>query len=242
MGASALFFFSVECIVSSNAMKQRIVALVPVRHVSERVPGKNYRDFNGKPLFYWILTTLSQCSSIDAIYIDTNSSIVKDGAPKISEKIAIIDRPTHLCAGETPMNDILLHDISFVEADYYLQTHATNPLLKTETIDRAIQVFLNSPEHDSLFSVTRLQTRLWDAHGVPVNHDLNVLLRTQDLPPIFEENSNLYIFTKNILQTRKNRLGAKPLMFEIPRHEAWDIDEEIDFRIAEFLAQDSRSL
>jgi CMP-N-acetylneuraminic acid synthetase len=52
----------------------------------------------------------------------------------------------------------------------------------------------------------------------------------------------VYIFTKEILQARKNRIGARPLLFEIPRHEAWDIDEEIDFRIAEFLARDHHPL
>ncbi len=218
-------------------MKTNIVALVPMRHNSERVPQKNYRLFNGKPLFHWILSTLSGCPSIDAIYVDTDSPVVKEHAPNVSEKIVIIDRPAHLRAGEIPMNDILLHDISLVDAQYYLQTHSTNPLLKPETIERAITTFLESGVHDSLFGVTRLQTRLWDAQGIPVNHDVNVLLRTQDLPPIFEENSNMYIFTKAILLERKNRIGVKPLMFEIPRHEAWDIDEEIDFRIAEFLCQ-----
>lgn len=222
--------------------KPRIVALVPMRHNSERVPEKNFRDFNGKPLFYWIINTLSRCSAIDAIYVDTDSPVVKDQAPKISDKVTVMDRPAHLRVGETPMNEILFHDVALVDADYYLQTHSTNPLLKTETIECAIATFLNSDKHDSLFSVTRLQTRLWDARGIPVNHDVNVLLRTQDLPPIFEENSNMYIFTKEILQVRKNRIGARPLMFEIPRHEAWDIDEEIDFRIAEFLARDSHPL
>ncbi|MDP3244328.1 MAG: acylneuraminate cytidylyltransferase family protein [bacterium] len=217
-------------------MKPKIIALVPMRHNSERVPQKNFRDFNGKPLFHWILATLSQCSSIDAIYVDTDSPVVKEKAPQVSKKITIIDRPANLCAGETPMNEILLHDVSIVEADYYLQTHVTNPLLRAETIERAIKTFFSSGEYDSLFGVTRLQTRLWNERGEPVNHNTEILLRTQDLPPIFEENSNIYIFTKENLRARKNRIGARALMFEIPRHEAWDIDEEIDFRIAEFLA------
>ncbi|NBD33148.1 MAG: acylneuraminate cytidylyltransferase family protein, partial [Cyanobacteria bacterium] len=95
--------------------------------------------------------------------------------------------------------------------------------------------FLAHPEHDSLFSVTKLQTRLYDEGGNAINHDPDVLLRTQDLPPVYEENSNLYLFSAKVLQERKNRIGKKPLLFEIERDEAWDIDEEIDFRIAEFL-------
>jgi CMP-N-acetylneuraminic acid synthetase len=117
-----------------------------------------------------------------------------------------------------------------------LQTHSTNPLLRSGTISKAIQTFLASiPDHDSLFGVTRLQTRLWDREGNPINHDPNILIRTQDLPPIYEENSCIYIFSKEKLIERQNRLGERPLMFEIPAVEAWDIDEELDFTVADIL-------
>ena len=91
------------------------------------------------------------------------------------------------------------------------------------------------PEYDSLFGVTRLQTRLWDELGRAVNHNPAVLLRTQDLPPIYEENSCIYLFTRETLLTRRNRLGERPLMFEIDAREATDIDVELDFVIAETL-------
>lgn len=216
-------------------MKSKIVALVPMRHDSERVPQKNYRDFNGKPLFCWILETLLSCPSIDSIYIDTDSSLIKEKVPVLSPKIHIIDRPAHLCGGEVPMNDILLHDVSLVDADYYLQTHSTNPLLKERTIESAIKALRESKKHDSLFSVTRLQTRLWDQKGHAINHNPDRLERTQDLAPIYEENSNIYIFSKESIQKRKNRIGEKPLLFEIPKEEAIDIDEMIDFQVAEML-------
>ena len=93
------------------------------------------------------------------------------------------------------------------------------------------------PAYDSLFGVTRLQTRLWDQLGRPINHNPAILLRTQDLPPIYEENSCLYLFTRETLAQCRNRLGERPMMFEIPADEAWDIDEEIDFTIADFLMQ-----
>jgi CMP-N-acetylneuraminic acid synthetase len=134
------------------------------------------------------------------------------------------------------MNDILLYDTSKVAADIYLQTHSTNPLLKAETIESALDAFLEVyPGRDSLFSVTRLQTRLWDQDGKPINHDPSVLLQTQDLPPVFEENSCIYIFTRDILEKRHNRLGSNPLMFEMDAEEAWDIDDELDFSITEYL-------
>ena len=91
------------------------------------------------------------------------------------------------------------------------------------------------PLYDSLFSVTRIQSRLWDSLARAINHNPAILLRTQDLPPVYEENSCLYIFTKEVLERRHNRIGERPLMFEIDRIESWDIDEEQDFRIAEIL-------
>ena len=212
----------------------KIVALVPMREHSERVPGKNYRPFAGRPLYHHIISSLLACPYINSVYIDTDSSFIMEDAPRHFD-VHIIKRPEHLRSDFTPMNDILLYDVTQVEADYYLQTHSTNPLLRTQTIGAAIEAFLGSSRHDSLFSVTRLQRRLWDADGRPVNHDPGQLLRTQDLPPIYEENSCLYIFTRGNLESQRNRIGERPLMFEIDRIEAWDIDDEQDFHIAEIL-------
>jgi CMP-N-acetylneuraminic acid synthetase len=150
--------------------------------------------------------------------------------------VTIRERPEHLRAGNIPMNDVLLNAVTRDEADFYLQTHSTNPLLKSSTITRAIEDFLGAfPVYDSLFSVTRVQSRLWDALSRAVNHNPDILLRTQDLPPIYEENSCIYMFGRKTLETRHNRIGERPMMFEIDRYEAYDIDEEFDFKFAEFL-------
>jgi CMP-N-acetylneuraminic acid synthetase len=215
---------------------KRIVALVPMRHRSERVPGKNYRPLAGRPLFHHIVGSLVACPLISEVVVDTDSPVIMQGVSRQFPTVRLIDRPEHLGAGTTPMNDVLLYDVLHVEADYYLQTHSTNPLLRTETMSRALQQFLdNHPIYDSLFGVTRVQTRLWDGLARAVNHNPAILLRTQDLPALYEENSNLYIFTRETLERRHNRIGERPLMFEIDRLEAWDIDEELDFRVAEFL-------
>lgn len=215
-------------------MNAKIVALVPMRHSSERVPGKNYRFFAGSPLYHYVISCLISCPEIKEIVVDTDSPIIKEGLAERYPQVTVIDRPEHLRDGTTPMNDVLLHDVLQVDADYYLQTHSTNPLLRAETISHAINVFLNNyPMYDSLFSVTKIQTRLWDSLSRPLNHNSAILLRTQDLPPIYEENSCIYIFSRDILEVKRNRIGNRPLMFEIDREEAMDIDEEFDFRLAE---------
>ena len=214
----------------------KIVALVPMRHESERVHGKNFRPLVGKPLYEHIISVLSACPEINEICVDTDSSTIIEGLQKGYPEVHIIERPEHLRAGEIPTNEVLLHDTAQIKADFYLQTHSTNPLLQSETVSRAIKtLFENYPTYDSLFSVTRLNTRLWDELGRAINHNPSVLLRTQDLPPVFEENSCLYIFTRQTLVSKRNRLGERPIMFEIEAAEAWDIDEELDFHIAEFL-------
>ncbi len=213
-----------------------IVALIPMRHHSQRVPSKNYRLLAGRPLFPHILETLLAVPEINQVVVDTDSEPIMAGLRQYFPQVKIIDRPEYLRAADVPMNDILIYDTEQVQADFYLQTHSTNPLLKPETVSRAIQSFFsNYPAHDSLFSVTRLQTRLYDQHGRAINHDPTVLIQTQDLPPVYEENSCLYLFTRENLLRRRHRIGDKPMMFEIDADEAWDIDEELDFAITDFL-------
>ncbi len=215
---------------------ERIVALVPMRHHSVRVPGKNYRPLAGKPLYQHILATLLACPAVSQVVVDTDSPLVMDGVSKAFPQVQLVERPEHLRADTIPMNEILLHDTSLFPADLYLQTHSTNPLLKPATISNAIGTLVEQyPAYDSLFSVTRVQVRLWDQLGRPINHNPAILLRTQDLPPVFEENSCLYLFTRQTLEARRNRIGERPFLFEIDATEALDIDEEQDFTIAEIL-------
>lgn len=219
-------------------MKKNIVALIPMRHHSQRVSGKNFRGLAGKPLFHHIILSLEACPEIDQIVVDTDSPTIMRGIEENFKDVVAIERPEHLRADDIPMNEVLSYDVKQIDAEFYLQTHSTNPLLRPETISDAIQKFLDSfPIHDSLFSVTRLQTRLWDQLSRPINHNPAILLQTQDLPPVYEENSCLYIFTKQILLERRNRLGERPMMFEIEAAEAWDIDNELDFAITDFLMQ-----
>lgn len=214
----------------------KIVALVPMRHHSQRVPGKNYRLLNGIPLYQHILTTLLQVPQVSEIVVDTDSDVIIEGIRSSFPTIRWILRPPELRADDISMNTILLHDISQAPADFYLQTHSTNPLLKASTITRAIaSILLAYPIHDSLFSVTRRQTRLYDHDGVAINHDPKVLIQTQDLPPVYEENSCIYLFTASTLQKNGTRIGENPILFETDPGESWDIDEEIDFKLVEML-------
>lgn len=215
----------------------KIIALLPMKGHSERVPNKNMKLFNGIPLFHHVLTTLQNCDLIDEVIINTDSNIISESAKKFS-KVKIHNRPNEICGDFVSMNDIIAFDLNHSDGDIYLQTHSTNPLLKTTTIHQAIEKFKTQREFDSLFSVTKLQTRLYWEDVRPINHNPNELIRTQDLPPVFEENSNFFIFTKSSFKNAANkRIGKKPMMYEMDKLESVDIDEPHDFILAETIQQ-----
>jgi CMP-N-acetylneuraminic acid synthetase len=213
-----------------------IAAFVPMRHSSERVKGKNYRSLGGRPLFHHIVETLLAVDEIDEVVIDTDSEVIASDSAEVFPAVRVLERPEHLRSGDTPMNDVLLNSIESVPADLYLQTHSTNPLLTTTTVSDGIRQLLDAGDvHDSLFTVTPLHTRLWTPEGEAINHDPAILLRTQDLPPVMEENSCMYLFDADTLRRRGNRIGERPILKPISGAEAWDIDDELDWAVVEAL-------
>ena len=212
----------------------KVIALVPMKGHSERVPNKNIRSLAGKPAFHWIMEALSKCKHIKEIVINTDSLEIADNAKKHFD-VKILKRPDFLLGDMVGIQPLIEYDLSQTNGEYYLQTHSTNPLLKAETIDKAIETFFAQNDYDALFSVTSVKTRFYWKDGTGINHNPKHLIRTQDLEPIYEENSCFYIFSKKTNQKVKNRLGSKSLMFPIDRFEATDIDDLEDFYWAEYL-------
>lgn len=217
-------------------MKYMIDALVPMKGHSERVKDKNIRDFAGKPLFYYVINALLSSQYISRIIIDTDSEQIKESVNFLfsNERIRLIDRPEELCGDFAPFFDLLEYDMGYSESDLFLQTHATNPLLSETTISGACSLFLdNRDKYDSLFAVNELHTRLYNDRGEAMNHNPDHLIRTQDLLPVYEENSNLYLFSRESFQKRHNRIGETPYLFVTPPLESVDIDTEEEFLLAE---------
>lgn len=219
----------------------RTVALLPMKANSERVKGKNFRDFCGKPLFRWILDTLLAVEEIDEIIINTDArGILADNGLVESDRARIRDRKPEICGDHVSMNLVIEDDVRNVDADIYLMTHVTNPLLSTGTIRRALDAFIETRAKgraDSLFTVNKVQTRFYREDGSPVNHDPDNLIPTQELEPWYEENSNLYIFTRDSFAKTKARIGVNPMMFETSKLESIDIDTPEDWDLAVAAAQ-----
>lgn len=218
---------------------RRVTALLPIKENSERVKGKNFRAFCQKPLYHHIVQTLDTTYAVDEILIDTDSPRVMQEAGSLSPKIRIVERPEELRGDFMSMNRVLEYDLQQSEADIFLQTHATNPLLKAETLAKALKTFVEQEVEgaaDSLFSVTPYQSRFYTKDGAPVNHNPEDLIRTQDLPHLYEENSCIYVFTAASFGKQGRRIGERPVLFPTPKMEGVDIDDEFTFRLAELLA------
>ena len=219
-----------------------IYALVPIKHNSQRVPGKNFRLMNGKPLYQYILDTLKESNYISRIYVNTDSSYLATELQKYYPEVFVYDRPANLIGGDVATNDLFVDMINTLnlDADYYFQTHATNPLLKAKTIDDCIESFLSkSNDYDSLFSVKQLKTRLYNKDATALNHNVRELIPTQNLEPLYEENSCMYLFSKNSLFEYGHRIGSKPYMYTMNDIESQDIDIEDDFILTEMLVKKS---
>jgi CMP-N-acetylneuraminic acid synthetase len=219
----------------------KLVALLPMKGHSARVPGKNFKPFAGKPLVRWILDTLLEVPEIDLVVINTDArSTLEDMGIGELPRVRIRDRRAEICGDFVSMNLVIADDIEAISSDVYLMTHTTNPLLGGSTIRAAVAAFAaarNEGQADSLFAVNKFQTRFYGQDGRAINHDPANLIRTQDLEPWYEENSNLYLFTGGSFQATKARIGMKPMMFETPRSESADIDDIDGWQIAEALAQ-----
>ncbi len=223
---------------------RRVVALLPMKGNSERIPGKNLKDFAGKPLFHAVMQTLEECPLISKIIINTDSKEIANSATSSFSKVKIHWRPKEICGDFVSMNKVIGNDLDNSEEEHFLQTHCTNPLLSVESLVGAIETYFeNLDKHDSLFSVNKWLTRLYWEDMKPVNHDPKELLRTQDLPPLFEENSNFYIFSKSAFKNAdEKRIGLNPMMYETPKMESVDVDFPEDFELAEFIYKKQKGL
>ena len=220
---------------------QRITALIAMKGHSARVPRKNLRHVAGKPLYHWVVSNLLAAKRITEVVIETDSDEIEEDVRRNFD-VRILRRPDELLGDEVVMNELIPFHMSKVEGEHFIQSHATNPLVPPQTFDAGIDAYFESLErYDSLFTVTRLQTRLYWGDRRAINHDPERLLPTQDLPPVYEENSCFYIFSRNSFEKSGRRIGATPRMFETTPLESVDIDEMHQLVFAEHLLTEHQS-
>ncbi|WP_431840191.1 cytidylyltransferase domain-containing protein [Gordonia hongkongensis] len=214
-----------------------VAALVPIKRSSERVPGKNFRALGDVPMYHHLLQSLRLSRLIDSVVVDTDSdeliSSLKTEFPEV------IGRRRHDSLGlpDASMDSVLRDAVPNIEAEVIVQLHVTNPFLRAATIDGAVAAFTAGGSRGTLMSVDRIQSRLWAPDGSPINHNPRVMERTQDMAPVFKENSCFYIFRKHEMVTEGVRCIPPISFFPVPFLEAVDIDTEDDFQVATRLHQ-----
>jgi CMP-N-acetylneuraminic acid synthetase len=215
----------------------RAIALLPMKGNSVRVPRKNLRLFCGRPLYHWIVLALASAKQVERVVVETDSNEIEHDVRAHFPDVQVLRRPAELCGDDVAMNLVIENAMRQLPGDIFLQTHSTNPLLTGATIDKALEAFLAPGPHDSLFAVNVWRTRFFWEDGRPVNHNPDELLPTQNLPALLEENSNIYIFTRQGFPKRRHRIGTNPILFRMDFIEAVDIDEVVHFEMAEALME-----
>lgn len=207
----------------------KTVAIVPMKLNNSRLPQKNIKSFtNGKPLCYYILSTLTQIEEIDEIYVYCSNEEIKQYLP---EGVKYLKRSQTLDTDQTKMNEVLSAFAKDVPADIYVMTHTTAPFISKESIKKGIEA-VTSGMHDSAFSAIKVQDFLWK-DGKPFNYELDNIPRTQDLPALHMETSGFYIYISSVINELGRRIGQNPYVVEVNEIEAVDIDEKEDFDIAD---------
>lgn len=207
----------------------KIVAIVPMKLNNRRLPQKNTKCFtNGKPLCYYILSTLLTVNGVDEVYVYCSNPNIQEFIP---EGVKYLKRSESLDQDTTKMNEVLQCFAADVPADIYVMTHTTAPFISKASIEKGLRAVL-SGEYDSAFAAKKLQDFLWK-DGMPFNYQLNNIPRTQDLPALYEETSGFYIYRNEVMTKLNRRIGEKPYIVEVGEIESVDIDEAEDFMIAD---------
>ena len=196
------------------------------------MPGKNLMDLYGKPLCNYIFRTVASINEIDEKYVYCSDDSI--GA-YIPNELTFLKRDTCLDTDETKGTDIISRFISDVKADIYVLTHVTQPFTKAESIRYAISKII-SDEYDSAFSAVEIQDYCW-YQGKPLNYDMNNLVTTQNLEPIYMETGAFFIFKREVFEQTGRRIGNKPYMHIVDQFEQIDIDTAEDFALAEAVAE-----
>ena len=204
-----------------------VSAFIPIKMNSTRVPRKNFREFDGRPLYRHIIDHAQEAGCFDNVFVDTDSSEVGDYARQ--RDCVLIHREPWLASDAANGNDLLSRHAELVpDVDIYCQLFATAPRLKPSTIKACIEALAESPEHDSVFTAVQVTGWFW-MDGQPLNFRPGILPRSQDARKVTQETTGLYAIRRESLVRYRCRIGANPIPYLVAPSEAIDLDDECDF-------------
>lgn len=211
----------------------KIKALVAVRSGSQRVQNKNIRPFADSSLLEIKLQQLLGIRNLDGVIVNSNDDKMLEIAKAMG--CETVKREEYYASNEVSMSEVYKNMAENFNGDIVVYTNVTNPLLKSYTIEKAIEMYLlQSEDHDSLNSAHLIKEFLFK-DGQAMNYDLENQPRSQDLPDIYALNFAINIIERDRMIECKNVVGKKPYIWRIDEIEATDIDNPIDFEFAEYV-------
>lgn len=207
----------------------KIVAFVPIKLKSQRLPNKMLLPLGNKVLCQYIfdiLLDVKKDKDMDIYCYCSNEEIIK----YLPIGIKFLKRDIELDKNNTKGIDIYKSFCDNIDADIYGLFHATSPFIKKNSILNGFNNILNN-NYDSAFSCSKIQTFCW-YNNKPLNYNFENIVRTQDINPLYWETSAFYIFKSNILKKLNRRIGLNPVLIETDRIESIDIDEKEDYDLA----------
>ena len=205
----------------------KVNGFIPIKSYSERIKGKNFISYKNKRLFEHIVNSTINAGCFDNVYVDTDSEEVSDFSLNLGCRI--IQRLPELATNQANGNDLLNYHSQLIDSDFYFQLFATSPNLSPNSIKKCVDILINSREHDSILTVKKHYGWFWYKES-PVTYQPNILPRSQDVEPIYEETTALYGISKESLIRYKCRIGESPFFFELPKDECLDIDWPEDLK------------
>jgi len=209
----------------------RRAAFIPIKTISTRLEGKNFRILGGLPLYQHVINHALQADCFDEVFVDTDSDEIADFA--VDSGAVFIERDPHLATDDANGNDLIVrHAEQYPEFDHIFQLFATSPFLQPGTIRQCVEALGVRTEHDSIFTVSRVAGWFW-FQGQPVNFRPGILPRSQDANTLTKETCGLYGLRRETILKYRCRIGANPIEWVVGDRECLDIDNIFDLEAAQ---------
>ena len=204
--------------------------VIPIKTNNQRLPGKNTMLLGNRPLYDYLFKTVKNCRNVDSVYVDSSDDDILDIA--VSEGFNAIKRPQELNSPETSGNDLLDFEMKYISEQIICQCFVTLPFLRSETIDKSIEI-LSESQNSSILALSKVENRFWYENS-PINHDYKTLYGTQYESPVYVE-AGFYTFRKKEFLFEKSRIMESRITMHVDEVECVDIDTKFDFAYAEAL-------
>ena len=213
-----------------------VIAFIPARGGSKSIPGKNIKDFCGRPLIYWNLFALEKSDLIDEVVVATDSEKIFKKVKEFNfSKVKLYKRNAENAQDHSTSESIMLEYINYAKlssTDTFMLVQATSPFTRTEDFNNGLNLMST---YDTVFSCAKIKRFIWNKDGNPLNYDHNNRPRRQDFDGTFMENGAFCISSVSDIIYHNNRISGNIGICEMPEYTFVEIDEVEDWIMAEQL-------